>query len=133
MALPRGSYKSHPNHVLEPDGAVHAYAPPDHVARDGVATTWDQTDVAWAGSGPVPYADARRLTMVAVDERRSRQFTLLLPRDRLDAVDIATDRPGSVRRFRVSDLDPELTTSTSLQIEAFVAAQAAELAAELLG
>ena len=102
-------------------------------ARDGVATTWDQTDVAWAGSGPVPYADARRLTMVAVDERRSRQFTLLLPRDRLDAVDIATDRPGSVRRFRVSDLDPELTTSTSLQIEAFVAAQAAELAAELLG
>ena len=102
-------------------------------ARDGVATTWDQTDIAWAGSGPVPYTDARRLTMVAVDERRSRQFTLLLPRDRLDDVDIATDRPGSVRRFRVSDLDPELTTSASLQIEAFVDAQAAELAAELLG
>ena len=102
-------------------------------ARDGVATTWDQTDVAWAGSGPVPYADARRLTMVAGGDQRSRHFTVLLPRDRLDAVDIATDRPGSVRRFRVADLEPELTTSTALQVAAFVEAQAAELAAEILG
>jgi Fic family protein len=34
VTLPRGEYKHLPNHVLEPDGSVHAYAPPDVVPAE---------------------------------------------------------------------------------------------------
>ena len=100
---------------------------PDPTRLDSTLSPWS------AGFRTATSSDARRLTTVAGGDQRSRHFTVLLPRDRLDAVDIATDRPGSVHRFRVADLEPELTTSTALQVAAFVEAQAAELAAERLG
>ena len=34
VPLPRGTYKTLPNHVIEPDGTPHAYAPPDTVPTE---------------------------------------------------------------------------------------------------
>jgi hypothetical protein len=93
----------------------------------------DQVDVDWGGGGPVPYGDARRLTLVAGTGQLSISFVLLLPREHLDAVDVGTDHPGDPRRFRVADFDPEVRASAVAQVAAFVSRLASELAAELLG
>jgi len=34
VPLPRGTYETLPNHVIEPDGTPHAYAPPDIVSTE---------------------------------------------------------------------------------------------------
>ena len=49
VAMIRGDYKQHPNNPTRPDGSIHEYCPPEHVAAEMdqlIAWHYEHTDVA---------------------------------------------------------------------------------------
>ena len=131
VALIRGDYKKQPNNPLTPDGDIHRYCPPEHVASEmdrliemhqGHADVPPEVEAAWLhhrftqihpfqdGNGRVARALA---TLIFV---KSGWFPLVV-RDRergayIDALEAADD----------GDLDPLVTYFAGLQKDEFVKA-----------
>lgn len=64
--LPRGRYKSHPNHVLLPDGSVHAYAPVDLVPAEMARLVEVLRSSAFVAAHPIVQAAYAHYALVVV-------------------------------------------------------------------
>jgi len=66
VALPKGEYKRQPNHVIEPDGTLHAYAPPDRVPDEMHRLVSELSTDEVASAHPVVLAAFAHHALVAV-------------------------------------------------------------------
>ncbi|MBI3648097.1 MAG: Fic family protein [Actinobacteria bacterium] len=66
ITLPKGEYKKYPNHVLQPDGTEHAYAPVNDTASEMTRLVQELRSPAFTAAHPVLQAAYAHYFLVAV-------------------------------------------------------------------